>query len=105
MKYGDTEYKAMMNKPFTDDTVCEFVGGPLDGRKIKVSDVMKECEVNGKHEDYSEMRKKMISGFGYCPHTIFDNAPLVKGYIGPMAGSPDAPLRYETQGVYDMMSI
>ena len=48
MKYGDTEYKAMMNKPFTDDTVCEFVGGPLDGRKIKVSDVMKECDVNGK---------------------------------------------------------
>ena len=105
MEYGDKEYEAMMNKPFTADTMCEFVGGALDGRKMKVSEVLKVCKIRGKHADWSKERRDMINGCGGCPYPIFDNAPLVAGYVGPMAGFPDAPLRYETQCVYDQLSM
>lgn len=82
MEYGDKEYKAMMNKPFTGDTVCEFVGGALDGRKMKVSDVLKECKIRGKHKDWSNERGEMISGCGGCPYPILTTRRWLRAMSG-----------------------
>lgn len=101
MIYGDKDYVAMMDKPFTEDTVCAFFGGALDGKTMTVGELLKSGMVRGKNADNSKLRKSCA----YAPYAIFDNAPLVKGYLGPMGGSPEAPLRYESQKVYDALSM
>lgn len=86
---------------FTDGTMCVFVGGALDGKKMTVGDVLKTKKVIGKMNDMSEYRK---SGY-LCYAHIFDNAPKVEGYVGPMWGGLETPFRYETSEVYAQMSI
>jgi len=92
--------KVVFNSPFTDETLCVFVGGRYDGKVMSVKE-LKEREECGKRHDYSGVRK-----FGYpdTPYTILDNAPLVQGYLAPMAGTSGCPLRYETFEIYNQLS-
>lgn len=89
------------HKPFTEDTKCVFVGGKMNGKVMTVAELRKTGSVTGKAKDWSEERGKMF----HCPMEIFDNAPIVSGYIGPMWGGSMTPLRYETSEVYEQLSI
>ena len=95
------EKDAVMARPFTEDTMCVFVGGEYDGLRITVKSVRETCKVRGKMSDMSEYRKN--GGMCYAP--IFDNAPEVEGYVGPMWGGLGTPFRYETSEVYEKMSM
>ena len=54
----------------------------------------------GQHSyDGTETRKNG----GVCHHAVLDNNPLVDGYLSPMWDG--GMLRYETQEVYDMLSM
>lgn len=56
-------------------------------------------EVIGHESDLSELRER-----GYCVHRAeLDNRPKYKGFLGPMWDGGD--FRYETQEVYDMLSM
>lgn len=101
MKYGDKDYEAMMNRPFTEETKCFFAGGRFNGMTLTVAECRKRGMVGGTAPDWSKERK--VSRM--CPYPIFDNAPKFAGYLGPFAGEADAPLRYETSEVYNALSI
>lgn len=89
------------HKPFTEDTKCVFVGGKMNGKVMTVAELRKTGLVRGKAADWSKVRSKMFA----CPMAIFDNAPKVSGYVGPMWGGYLTPLRYETSEVYEQLSI
>ena len=56
-------------------------------------------KVRGHVSDLSELRKR-----GYCVHREeLDNRPRYEGFVGPMWDGGD--FRYETQEVYDLLSI
>ena len=75
-----------------------FVGGRYNGLEIDVEDV--SLISNGRQSmDWSAERK---TG-GICPRAELDNQPLVDGYLSPMWDG--GKLRYETQSVYDMLSM
>lgn len=95
------EKDAVMARPFGEDTMCVFVGGEFDGLRMSVRQVRWHGKVRGKMSDMSEYRKN--GGMCYAP--IFDNAPEVEGYVGPMWGGLGTPFRYETSEVYAQMSI
>lgn len=89
------------HKPHTDATSVVFVGGKFGGRVMTVGQVKNLPELRGYVSDMKEER-----GRGYCVHyPIFDNAPKVEGYAGPMAGGSETPLRYESWKVYESMSV
>lgn len=87
-------------KPFTDETKCTFVGGSLDGKVMTVKELKESGLVVGKLRDWSERRARG----GLCHARVLDNAPVVKGYVGPMVGWSDCPFRYETSAVYEQLS-
>lgn len=76
-----------------------FVGGKLNGQVMPVEKVIREY-CNGHYtEDLSEIRKR-----GGCVHRKeLDNQPMVDGYLSPMWDG--GMLRYETQEVYNMLSM
>ena len=87
--------------PHTDATRVVFVGGKYAGKVMTVGQVKILPEFRGYNADMTDERK-----CGYCVHhPIFDNAPRVEGYAGPMAGGEDTPLRYESWDMYEMMSM
>ena len=75
-----------------------FVGGKYNGQIMTVEEV--KIIGNGKYtKDLTESRNK-----GACVHRAeLDNQPLVDGYLSPMWDG--GRLRYETQEVYNMLSI
>lgn len=88
--------------------VYEFVGGRYNGMRMPKGAV--ETIGNGRYsKDWSVER-----AYGYMvPCEELDNQPLVDGYLAPAwdgvrmdpaSGETYAVLRYETQGVYDMLS-
>lgn len=80
-------------------TMCHFVGGIYDGKYMTEWQVETQLG-NGKHTyDGTETRKNG----GVCHHAVLDNNPIVDGYLAPMWDG--GMLRYETQEVYDMLSI
>ena len=80
-------------------TMCHFVGGIYDGRYMTEWQVETQLG-NGKHSaDLSEARARG----GCVHHAVLDNCPMVDGYLSPMWDG--GMLRYETQEVYDMMSM
>lgn len=91
--------------PHTGDTLCQFVGGVLNGKSLDVDGLIRECRrlgiKTGRHADNSAKREAGC----LCPARIFDNAPTIEGYCGPMWGGIEHPLRYETWDVYNRMSI
>ena len=98
----EMEEKAeIMSLPFTEETMCIFCGGEYHMKKMTVAEVRKACKISGKHSDMSELRSRG----GLCHAHIFDNAPEVEGYVGPMWGGLDTPLRYEASKVFEQMSI
>ena len=85
-----------------------FIGGSLHGRILNEDEAKTLFAVcgNGLSEDMSEARSK-----GACVHRAeLDNELQFRGYLGPMwdgtrnAGA-DYVLRYETQEVYDKISM
>ena len=94
-------WEEYLDRPHDDSTRCFFVGGRWNGRTMTVGLVKKLGIAVGKSRDYSDRRSL---GFGACPARVFDNAPLIEGYVGPMAGDEDAPLRYESPEAYAMFS-
>lgn len=78
----------------------QFDGGPYEGRQLSMEDIMKLAEFEGLTDNYSEFRKKGVTGI---PREELEDAPRVKGYIGPMYDK-DGLLRYQTQDIYDMMN-
>ena len=56
-------------------------------------------KIRGYEADLSELR-----AHGICVHRAeLDNKPKYEGFVGPMWDGGD--FRYETQGVYDMLSM
>lgn len=80
-------------------TFAEFVGGAYDGCTVTEWEVeQKLC--NGQHSyDGTAIR----AHGGTCHHAVLDNCPMVDGYLSPMWDGDH--LRYETQEVYNMMSM
>ena len=85
--------------------ICKFVGGPKEGIMTYV-DALVCCD--GKSEDYTEWRNHGA----IVPREELDNQPTFNGYIGPMwdgtvkiKGVEHGVLRYETQEVYDLLSM
>lgn len=101
MSKEDMMREAVATAPFTEDTKCEFVGGVLDGKILTVAEVRKTGLVKGKMWDWSPERDKG----GITPYRIFDNSPMVEGYMSAAWGGLLHPLRYETPEVYRSMSI
>ena len=80
-------------------TMCHFVGGKHNGVRMTEAQVEKDL-CNGKHsEDLSEAR----NAGGCVHHAVLDNCPMVDGYLSPMWDGGE--LRYETQEVYDALSM
>ncbi len=80
-------------------TMAHFVGGIHDGKYMTEWQIEQEL-CNGKHSaDLSEVRARG----GCVHHAVLDNNPLVDGYLSPMWDG--GMLRYETQEVYDMLSM
>ena len=92
---------AVEDAPFTEETLCQFCGGILNGKVMTVAELRKQGIEIVKNPDRSAER----DAGHLCPARIFDNAPHVKGYCGPMWGGREHPLRYETREVYDALSI
>lgn len=87
--------------PHTDATRVVFVGGKYDGKLMTVKEARELPELLGTECDLSEERSR-----GLCVHyPIFDNAPMFEGYVGPMAGGSETPLRYESWYVYENMIV
>jgi len=91
----------IFNAPFTEDTLCVFVGGAFNGKVMPVREARERIKVIGNAKDWSSERDSRVA----CPYPIFDNAPKFDGYIGPVAGTSGCPLRYETQEIYDQLSF
>ena len=85
--------------------ICRFVGGPKQGM-MNYEEAVASC--NGFSEDLTEQRKR-----GAWVHRAeLDNQPTFNGYLGPMwdgtmniNGVEHGVLRYETQEVYNMLSM
>lgn len=77
-------------------TMCEFVGGKLNGAVLSEFYVEKNL-CNGKHNpDETPARE-----YGGCVHhAVLDNVPEVDGYTCMWDGDK---IRYETWEVYNMM--
>lgn len=78
-----------------------FVGGKLNGCIIDTDEVIKQklLKCRGYTKDLTIQRI-----FGESAHREeLDNQPKFEGYIGPMWDGDK--LRYETQSVYDLMTI
>lgn len=88
--------------------IYEFVGGRYNGMRMPREAV--EAIGNGRFsKDWSKER----DAGGLVPMEELDNQPLIDGYLAPMwdgirmdpvTMEQYAVLRYETQGVYDMLS-
>ena len=75
-----------------------FVGDRYNGLEIDVEDVLMIS--NGRRSmDWSAERAMG----GIVPRAELDNQPLVDGYLTPMWDG--GKLRYETQSVYNMLSM
>lgn len=80
-------------------TPAVFVGGIYDG-KMTTEWLIERDMCNGRHSyDGSEVRKNG----GVCHHAVLDNCPMVDGYLSPMWDG--GMLRYETQEVYNALSV
>lgn len=56
-------------------------------------------KIRGYVDDFSELRAR-----GHCVHRAeLDNKPRYEGFVGPMWDGGD--FRYETQEVYDLLSM
>ena len=89
------------SRKHTDKTRVVFVGGKYDGMVTTVGAAKMLTAFRVFESDLSEERSH-----GVCVHhPIFDGAPKFSGYAGPMAGGEDAPLRYESWDMYEMMSM
>lgn len=77
-----------------------FVGGKYDGLTVDVETIYRAGMWNGRfHPDYSNLRNRGA----LVPRAELDNQPEVDGYLGPMWDG--GMLRYETQDVYNALSI
>lgn len=77
-----------------------FVGGKLNGMEFKdVNEVLDILPCEGYTEDLSEIRKQD----GFVCREELDNQPIFEGYLSPMWDGNG--LRYETEQVYNIMSI
>ena len=101
-KFREDEAKkeVVANKPFTDETLCHFVGGKYDGKVMSVKEARELGLILGKCEDNTFFRSRGVT----CPYPIFDNAPRMSGYLGPFFEISTCPFRYETSKVYEEMS-
>lgn len=80
-------------------TMANFVGGIHNGKRMSEAQVeLLLC--NGKHS--ADLSRERDAG-GCVHHAVLDNCPMVDGYLSPMWDGGE--LRYETQEVYDMLSI
>ena len=80
-------------------TMAVFYGGKYDGQMMTEWQVeQKLC--NGQH---SYDGKETRANGGVCHFAVLDNNPLVDGYLSPMWDG--GRLRYETQEVYDVLSM
>lgn len=78
---------------------AQFVGGKLNGQIMDIQEVIRN-HCNGHFtEDLSEIRKRG----GWVHRAELDNQPMVDGYLSPMWDG--GMLRYETQEVYDLLSM
>ena len=78
-----------------------FVGGKLNKTVMEVEEVLELqlLECRGYSKDHTKEREQ-----GLCvPRKELDNQPLFEGYLGPMWDGD--MLRYETQEVYNMLSM
>ena len=76
-----------------------FAGGRYNGLEIDTQVILESNLWNGElTEDLSEIRARG----GLVHRAELDNQPMVDGYLSPMWDGDG--LRYETQGVYDMLS-
>ena len=93
------------SQPFTEDTMCVIVTRKPDGwheETMTVAQLRKDKRHSGHlGADLSAQRARGM----LCKAHIFDNAPLLDKYIGPMWGGLETPLRYENQQAYDELSI
>ena len=80
---------------------AQFVGGRLNGVTMDTEEIMMNAEIwNGKFTPNYRVERAA----GCCvPRVELDNQPMVDGYLPPMWDG--GMLRYETQEVYDMLSI
>lgn len=76
-----------------------FVGGVLSGAEFKDVNDVKAVPCVGRTEDLTESRNKGE----LVQRAELDNQPIFKGYLEPMWNGDG--LRYETQEVYNAMSI
>lgn len=89
--YSHLKDRASQNfNPDLDVLVC---GGPKEGH-YKAGDLDKYFEITG----YVEPSQNNIYN-----NSILIGAPRIKGYLGPM--NDGGKLRYETQEIYDALSI
>jgi|GEM_PF-1384717 hypothetical protein len=80
----------------------QFFGGKYNGQTMTREEI--ESISSGTTEDLTYIRQQS----GTCHRKELDNQPLVDGYLSPMFSHIDyglVYLRYETQEVYNMMSI
>ena len=83
--------------------VCQFVGGSMNG---KISLEKAEKLTTRRSEDLSALRNMGC----LVRRAELDNKPVFNGYLGPMwdgtrENGAVAVLRYETQEVYDTLSM
>lgn len=82
---------------------CEFVGGSMNGMAFPLE--LAELFSDGKSPNYSKDRAR-----GACvPCADLDDRPTFREYLGPMwdgiRKDGTLVLRYETQDVYDLLSV
>lgn len=78
---------------------ARFFGGILNGAEFKDVNDVHIISCIGYTKDLSEIRKQG----GFVCREELDNQPIFKGYLEPMWDGDG--LRYETQEIYNIMSI
>ena len=89
-----------------------FVGGRLNKELIDVEELVNLPEFSGRYTETATEKAKRISElakkgiyFYFCnaPRAELCGQPIMNGYLGPMLDGDK--IRYETQEVYDLLSM